>query len=55
MSAGQFIIGGYVLAQFAVAYQCIAQIGWYMDKGYGQIVRKMPEILPFIESILSNQ
>ncbi|MCG2725642.1 MAG: zinc ribbon domain-containing protein [Elusimicrobia bacterium] len=55
ISAGQFIIGGYVLAQFAIAYSCIAQIGWYVDKGYGQVLRKMPDVLAFVNSILNNQ
>lgn len=53
VSAGQFIIGGYVLAQFAVAYSCIAQIGFYIDKGYGQFVRKIPCLLELLRGLLS--
>ena len=41
---GQFAIGAYVLSQFALAYACIAQIGLYLDKGYGQVVKKIGEL-----------
>jgi hypothetical protein len=45
ISISQFTIAGYALAQFALAYACIAQIGLYMDRGYGQVVRKVSEVL----------
>jgi len=45
ISISQFTIAGYALAQFALAYACIAQIGLYMDRGYGQVVRKLSEVL----------
>ncbi|MDJ0804871.1 MAG: hypothetical protein QNI97_18495 [Desulfobacterales bacterium] len=41
---GQFAIGAYVLSQFALAYACIAQIGLYLNKGYGQVVKKIGEL-----------
>ena len=45
ISISQFTIAGYALAQFAVAYSCIAQIGLYVDQGYGQIVRRIADVL----------
>ena len=45
VSISQFTVGVFALAQFALAYSCIAQIGLYIDKGYGQIVRKLTEII----------
>lgn len=44
VSISQFTIAGYALAQFAIAYSLIAQVGLYMDKGYGQLVRSFAEI-----------
>jgi hypothetical protein len=45
VSISQFTIALYAVAQFAFAYSCIVQIGIYIDQGYGQIVRKLSDIL----------
>lgn len=45
ISIGQFTIAGFALAQFALAYSLIAQMGVYVDKGYGQFVRSIGELL----------
>jgi hypothetical protein len=45
ISISQFTVAGFAVAQFAFAYSCIAQIGIYVDKGYGQIVRRLGDIL----------
>ena len=45
VSIGQFTIAGYALAQFALAYSLIAQFGIYIDKGQGQIVKSLSELL----------
>jgi hypothetical protein len=44
-SLGQFTVGVYALAQFAFAYALIAQIGVYVDQGYGQLVWSLAELL----------
>lgn len=44
-SLGQFTIAGYALAQFAAAYACIAQIGLYVEHGYGQFVVRLADLL----------
>ena len=41
----QFTIAGYALAQFALAWSLIAQIGLYVNKGVGQIIFKLSELL----------
>jgi hypothetical protein len=45
ISISQFTIAGFALAQFGIAYSLIAQIGLYFDKGYGQIVRNIFDLL----------
>jgi hypothetical protein len=45
LSAGQFSLGVYALAQFAAAYSCIAQVGLYVDQGFGQVVYKLADLL----------
>jgi len=45
VSISQFTIAGYALAQVAIAYFFIAQIGRYIDEGYGQIVKSLDELL----------
>ena len=45
ISVSQFTIAGFALAQFGIAYSLIAQIGLYFDKGYGQIVRNVFDLL----------
>jgi hypothetical protein len=45
VSVGQFVIGGYALAQFAFAYMLIAQMGIYIQQGYGQLVRSLAQLL----------
>ena len=45
VSVSQFTIAAYALAQFAFAYSLIAQIGVYINEGYGQLVWSLGEIL----------
>ncbi len=45
ISISQFTVAVYAVAQFAFAYSCIAQIGIYVDQGYGQIVRRLGDLL----------
>ena len=45
VSVSQFTIAGFALAQFAVAYSLIAQVGLYLDKGYGPLVRNILDFL----------
>ena len=45
VSIRQFTIAGYALVQVAIAYFFIAQIGRYIDEGYGQIVKSLDELL----------
>lgn len=45
VSVSQFTIAGFALAQFAVAYSLIAQTGLFVDKGYGQLVRNIFELI----------
>ncbi|MCB2145556.1 MAG: zinc ribbon domain-containing protein [Deltaproteobacteria bacterium] len=45
ISLSQFTIAGYALAQFALAYSCIAQFGLYLDRGYGQVVVQLADML----------
>ncbi len=45
ISVSQFTVAGFALAQFGIAYWLIAQIGLYFDKGYGQIVKSIFDLL----------
>ena len=45
ISISQFTVAGFALAQFGIAYWLIAQIGLCFDKGYGQIVRNIFDLL----------
>ncbi|MCU7805147.1 MAG: zinc ribbon domain-containing protein [Candidatus Thiodiazotropha sp. (ex Lucinoma borealis)] len=45
VSISQFTIAGYALAQFAFAYSLIAQFGIYLNKGQGQLVMSLGELL----------
>jgi len=45
ISVSQFTIAGFALAQFGIAYSLIAQMGLYFDKGYGQMVRNLFDLL----------
>ena len=45
VSVSQFTIAGFALAQCAVAYSLIAQLGLFVDKGYGQVVRNILELV----------
>jgi hypothetical protein len=45
ISLSQFSIAGFALAQFALAYSCIAQFGLYVDRGYGQVVIQLADLL----------
>ena len=44
-SLSQFTIGMYAIAQFGIAYSLIAQFGIYLDQGYGQIVKRLSELV----------
>ena len=44
-SLSQFTIAGLAVAQFAFAYRLIAQLGIYIDKGYGQLVTSLSRLL----------
>lgn len=44
-SLGQFTVSVFALAQFAFAYSLIAQIGIYIQQGYGQLVWQVGELL----------
>jgi hypothetical protein len=45
ISVSQFTIAGYALAQFAIAYSLIAQIGFYINEGYGQLVWNINDLI----------
>jgi len=45
ISISQFTIADYALAQVAFAYSLIAQVGIYIDQGYGQIVKSFEGLL----------
>jgi hypothetical protein len=45
ISISQFTIAVYAIAQFGIAYSLLAQFGLYIDKGYGQFVRNILELL----------
>lgn len=44
-SLSQFTVSVYAVAQFALAWSLIAQIGLYVDRGYGQVVRRLADLL----------
>lgn len=44
-SLGQFTVAVYAMAQFAVAWSCIAQVGLYVERGYGQAVWRIGQLL----------
>lgn len=44
-SLSQFTVSVYAVAQFAFAWSLIAQIGLYVDRGYGQVVRRLADLL----------
>ena len=46
-SLSQFTVSVFALAQFAFAYSLIAQIGVYIQQGYGQMVWRLGELLGF--------
>jgi hypothetical protein len=39
-------IAGFALAQFAVAYSLVAQMGIYIHEGHGQFVRSIIDLIP---------
>ncbi len=49
-SLGQFTIALYALAQFGIAYSLIAQIGLYVNKGVGQLVWNIGDLVRRIMS-----
>jgi len=44
ISVSQFTVSGYALAQFGIAYSLVAQFGLFIDQGWGQVVRKLPDL-----------
>jgi hypothetical protein len=42
----------YALAQFAVAYNLIAQFGIYIHEGHGQLVTSLHELMGMLRSDL---
>lgn len=44
-SLSQFTLGGFALAQFAIAWSLIAQFGIYVERGYGQVVYSVADLL----------
>ncbi len=44
-SLSQITASVYAVCQIGIAYSLIAQFGLYWDKGYGQIVRNLKELL----------
>ena len=47
-SLSQFTVAGFAVAQFALAYACLAQFGIYIERGGGQVVKSVAEILGFL-------
>lgn len=45
VSVSQFTFAGFALAQLAVAYSLIAQIGLFVGRGHGQLVRSIFELI----------
>ena len=45
ISISQFTVAVYALAQFAFAYSLIAQLGIYIHKGHGQLVRSLGQLM----------
>jgi hypothetical protein len=45
ITVGQFVVGGLALAQFAAAYSLVAQIGVYINQGYGQVVYQLGDVI----------
>lgn len=45
VSISQFTVAVFALAQFAFAYSLIAQLGIFIDKGHGQFVKRLGELL----------
>ena len=45
ISISQFTIAYYALAQFAISNSAIAQIAVVIEKGYGQMIFKLLDIL----------
>jgi hypothetical protein len=45
VSISQFTVAGYALAQLAVAYSLVAQLGVYIHEGHGQLVIGLGELL----------
>jgi hypothetical protein len=45
ISVGQFTASIFALTQFGIAYSLIAQFGLFVEKGYGQFVRNIFDLL----------
>ena len=48
VSISQFTIAGWAIAQFAAAYSLLAQMGIYVNQGYGQLVISLKELLEML-------
>jgi hypothetical protein len=46
ISVSQFTLSGFALAQFGIAYVLIAQFGLFVEKGWGQFVRRFSDVWP---------
>ncbi len=44
ITLSQFGIGAISISQLGVAYSLVAKFGLYVDKGYGQVVKKISEL-----------
>jgi len=45
LSLGQFTVAGFALAQFGLAYELVAQFGLYLNRGYGQLVWSLTDLV----------
>ncbi len=45
IGVGQFVVAGVALAQIGAAWSLVAQIGVYIEHGYGQAVRSLASLL----------
>lgn len=48
-SLGQFTVAVYAVAQFAAAYAAVAQVGLVVDRGWGQVIFTLRDLLPLLE------
>ena len=48
VSIGQCAVDGHALAQFAVVYALIAQMGIFIHEGYGQLLKSLMDLIKLI-------